>query len=194
MAKTKSNCGVVAVWARQKSVQKTHGRWPLILPFICVLIFGIISDSFASNAGYWKFASVSQDRWIAPSNHYNCGTGIGGMPWWEQPTFCTSVTYVGDKKIEATQGYVCVPPLCEQVEVAEVAGAGTCTIEGKPLIFKKANEPCQTYGWYTGADYGEVTIRKIIKVYEWVCEAGDCSPSLEDNPDPGKPDCNNQGL
>jgi hypothetical protein len=118
------------------------------------------------------------------------------MPWWEQPTFCTAITYVENKKIEATQGYVCVPPLCVQIEVAEVAGADTCTIEGKPLVFKQAKEPCQTYSSYAGADYGEVTIRKIIKVYEWVCDSGDCSSPLEDkdNPDTGRPECNDQGL
>ncbi|EKD40667.1 MAG: hypothetical protein ACD_74C00265G0002 [uncultured bacterium] len=191
---TRSNWGLAAVWAGQEGTQKTHGRWPLILPLTCALIFGIISDSFASNSGYWKFVSVSQDRWIVPYNNHACGSGIGGLVWWEQPTFCTAITYVENRKIEATQGYVCVPPLCEQVEVAGVTGAGACTIQGKPLVSKNAKEPCQYYSSYGGADFGEVTIRKIIKIYEWVCDSGDCFPSLEDNPDPGKPDCNNQGL
>lgn len=170
--------------------------------FFVLFFYSFPCLSLAGNSGHWKFVSVSQDRWIVPSNNYACGSGIGGMGWWEQPTFCTAISYVGNKKIEATQGYVCVPPACEQVEFAEVAGAGTCVIEGVPQVQKVPqsmtwiNEPCQHWDGLYGSDYGEVTIRKIIKTYEWVCDSGDCPPPFEDknNPDPGKPGCNDQVL
>lgn len=167
-----------------------------------ILLFcGFSGVSFANGlGGYWKLILVSQDIWKNPSSNFACGTPIVGMGWWEQPTFCTATTFSGNKKIEATQGYVCVPPVCEQVEFAEVAGAGTCTIEGKPQVFLDVPsyvtwvvEPCQHLNGMIGSDYGEVTIRKIIKVYEWVCTSGDCPPPSGDtlpNPDPGDPKCN----
>lgn len=167
--------------------------------FMFVLVLNpssVFAIDLSCKMGHWELVETSEDQWINPNTNYYCGTSIGGMSWWDKPTHCSSVIYNGRRKIEFTQGYICVPPICVQKNIANVAEAGTCMIEGTPQVYTYVpsyitwiTEPCQFWRNGSGSDYGEVTIKKIVKVYEWVCPYGDDEPEAKADSDTGPPKC-----
>lgn len=169
-------------------------RFSLKILAVCTLLL-FLSHSPANSGdtdcvgGSWSLVESKTDIWGLPGEPTikNPGRSLG---FWLKPTSCVDTIYEEGRKVEYTKQLVCAPPTFIKIQTAP--NVGSCTVNTENAIPEPqstcgytGNDPCFAHDWLGclgGSQYGQVTIKNTMKVYEATCPSNPIFKSRNSGP------------